>query len=236
MVDGRPMLEYKSGAALYEFLNVPNFPRMHWSKNSGWIMADFMYVEVRNAISRVLVSANYVTLTCAEVSTIDNGSWISIHAYVVQNWSRVPYLISLEKVVEGPGSDNLVHCMAHRCNLAFKTLSQLDIMSHIEGLLKNSHAYFKHSPKRHLEFVKLADVMETKGLKLLKNVKTRWVSLIEPLRSVIQEFRVLLAKMKVESDSKEKSAQIKYLPSCVFLKVFFNACSEFKLYVCEFRL
>ena len=28
--DGHPMLEYESRAALYEFLNVPNFPRMHW--------------------------------------------------------------------------------------------------------------------------------------------------------------------------------------------------------------
>jgi hypothetical protein len=36
-----------------------------------------------------------------------------------------------------------LHCMAHRCNLAFKTLSQLDIMSRIEGLLKSSNAYFK---------------------------------------------------------------------------------------------
>ena len=141
-------------------------------------MAEFMYAEVRTAISRVLVGANYVVLTCDEVSTIDNGSWISIHAYVVQNWSCVPFLISLERVVEGGGSNNLtqviidaltgvakmarfvlsktlscfgadnvtifqgskmgvtqqiqskyapfalgVHCMAHRCNMAFKTLS-----------------------------------------------------------------------------------------------------------------
>ena len=101
LADGRLMLEYESRAALYEFLNVPNFPRMHWSNNSGWIMAEFMYSEVRAAILRVFAIANYVALTCDEVSTIDNGSWISIHAYVVQNWSRVPFLISLEKVVEG---------------------------------------------------------------------------------------------------------------------------------------
>ena len=65
-------------------------------------------------------------------------------------------------------------------------------------------AYFKHSPKSHLEFVKLVDVMETKGLKLLTNMKTRWVSLIEPLRHIIQEYRVLLAKMKADIDSKER--------------------------------
>lgn len=33
-----------------------------------------------------------------------------------------------------------VHYMAHRCNLAFKTLFELDIMSHIEDLLKSSYA------------------------------------------------------------------------------------------------
>jgi hypothetical protein len=101
MANGLPMLEYESRATLHEFLNVPNFPRMHWPYNFGWIMAEFMYAEVRIAISRVLVGANYVALTCDEVNTIDDGSWISIHAYVVQNWSCVPFLISLEKVVEG---------------------------------------------------------------------------------------------------------------------------------------
>jgi hypothetical protein len=114
-----------------------------------------------------------------------------------------------------------VHCMAHRCNLAFKTLSQLDIMSRIKGLLKSSHAYLKHSPKKHLKLVKFADVMATKGLKLLKNVKTRWVSLIEPLRHIIQEYMVLIAKMKVDIDSKENSAQVICLPSCVCFFVLF---------------
>ena len=103
------MLEYESRTTLYEFLIVPNFPRVHWLDNLGWIMVDFMYAEVKISISKVLVGANYVALTCDEVSTIDHRSWISIHAYVVQNWSCVPCLISLEKVVEGSGSENLTH-------------------------------------------------------------------------------------------------------------------------------
>ena len=75
---------------------------------------------MRTAISRVLVGANYVALTCDEVNTIDNGSWISIHAYVVQNWSRVPYLISLEKVVEGSSSDNLTQVIIDALTSAAK--------------------------------------------------------------------------------------------------------------------
>jgi hypothetical protein len=75
------------------------------------------------------------------------------------------------------------------------------------------------SLKRHMEFVKLVELMEAKGLKLLKNVNTRWASLIEPLRRILQECRVLLAKMKVDNISQEKSAQVK----CLFIFFLFFA-------------
>jgi hypothetical protein len=55
-----------------------------------------------------------------------------------------------------------VHCIAHRCNLAFKTLSTLGIISSIEDLLQSCHVYFAHSRKRHLGFTKLTSMMETK--------------------------------------------------------------------------
>ena len=42
----------------------------------------------------------------------------------------------------------------------------------IEYLLQLTHLYFNHSPKLHLEFVKLADMMGTCGFHILHNVKT----------------------------------------------------------------
>ena len=78
-----------------------------------------------------------------------------------------------------------VHCYGHRFNLVVKTLSDLDIISDIEDLVKVVHAYFAHSPKKYNEFHSLALLMETKGLKLLKNVCTCWCSLIAPLRHVV---------------------------------------------------
>jgi hypothetical protein len=72
-----------------------------------------------------------------------------------------------------------VHCMAHRCNLAFKTLSSLGIVNNIEDLLQSCRAYFAHSLKWHLEFLKLIDMMETKGFEMFNNVKTRWISLLD---------------------------------------------------------
>jgi hypothetical protein len=37
-------------------------------------------------------------------------------------------------------------------------------------------------------------VIETKGLKLLQNVETHWVSLIDPMRRLLAEYRSVLGK------------------------------------------
>jgi hypothetical protein len=44
---------------------------------------------------------------CDEVITMDKGSWISILAYVMQHWVKVPMLISLQRVVDGTKINNL---------------------------------------------------------------------------------------------------------------------------------
>jgi hypothetical protein len=49
----------------------------------------------------------YVAFMCDDVSTMDKGSWISILAYVMQHWVKVPMLISLQRVVDGTKINNL---------------------------------------------------------------------------------------------------------------------------------
>jgi hypothetical protein len=51
---------------------------------------------------------HYVAFSCNEVFTMDNKSWLYIHYYVMQNWVRIPILISLDRIVEGLGNDNLI--------------------------------------------------------------------------------------------------------------------------------
>ncbi len=58
----------------------------------------------------------------------------------------------------------------------------------LENLLQTLYPYFSNSPKRHLEFSKLAEVMETQGNKLLKNVKTWWILMLEPTKRVMSEY------------------------------------------------
>jgi hypothetical protein len=65
-----------------------------------------------------------------------------------------------------------VHCMAHCTNLAVAMLSSLKLVSKVESLLAGMYNYFAHDLKRYLEFCKLAKNLESKGNKLLKNIKT----------------------------------------------------------------
>jgi hypothetical protein len=74
------MSQYESFEPLLSFLDVSNMPHMHWSDSSGWIMAEFMYDVVKEEIKVEVHAASYVVLICDETTTVDNGSWISIHA------------------------------------------------------------------------------------------------------------------------------------------------------------
>ena len=125
---------------------------------------------------------------------------------------------------------NGVHCVAHRCNLAYKALSTVGIFKAIENVLTVTYAYFKHSPKRFAEFRQLAELTETKGLRMLRNVETRWVSLIEPLRRLLSEYRSLIYKMTADLEENDK-AEVKFstltffsfcmlLSFCTFLCLF----------------
>lgn len=102
------MLEYESLFSLCEFLEVPFLPRSHWTDSSGWIMAEFLYDMVRSEIRSRVSSTDFVAVTCDETTSVDNGSWLSCHAYVCENWERVPYLVALTKVIEAPTANTFL--------------------------------------------------------------------------------------------------------------------------------
>jgi hypothetical protein len=94
-----------------------------------------------------------------------------------------------------------VHCMAHRMNLVIGTLSLYPLVSNIEGLLASLHTYFSGRPKRCVQLVKLTGIMETKVLKMLKCVKTRWVSMLFPCKRILSEYRTLVVKMALDMNT-----------------------------------
>ena len=96
-----------------------------------------------------------------------------------------------------------IHYFGYKFNLVVKTLSDLEIVKEIEDLIKVTDAYFAHSSKKYAKFHSLALLMETKGLKLLKNVYIRWCSLISPLRRVLVEYPTLMAKIYANKEEKK---------------------------------
>jgi hypothetical protein len=42
-----------------------------------------------------------MSLSYNEVPTVDNHSWINIHAYVLIDWEKVSLLLSLERLTKG---------------------------------------------------------------------------------------------------------------------------------------
>jgi hypothetical protein len=80
-------------------------------------MAKHMYKQVLLKTMTIIQTSRFLLVTCDEIMIMDNASWISIHAYVVKNWSHVPILISLDHVIEGENSKTLTKViMATMCN------------------------------------------------------------------------------------------------------------------------
>jgi hypothetical protein len=105
-------------------------------------------------------------------------------------------------------------------------------MHAIEDLLKVAHSYFAYSPKKFAEFHSLAQTMETKGLKLFKNVPTRWISLIEPLRRLLAEYRSVIAKMSVDAHNKKERVCFLHFLHFVFVAFFWYVSCLFYACLC----
>jgi hypothetical protein len=54
-----------------------------------------MYGKVKFAIAKEFGTTMFLLMSTNKVTTIDNGSWISIYAYIVKNWVKALHLISL---------------------------------------------------------------------------------------------------------------------------------------------
>jgi hypothetical protein len=70
----------------------------------------------------VVWDANYFTVIANEVTTIDNGSWVSITIYYVSEFSRESFNVKLEHVEEGGSSNNII-------KIIMKAVSELTSMS-----------------------------------------------------------------------------------------------------------
>lgn len=85
----------------------------------------------------------------------------------------------------------LMHCMAHQTSLVSSSLSNLSIVAKLEDLVIQAYNFFANSPKRHLELYSLATLVETKGLKLVKN-KTCLMCILPSLKWALMSLNYLI--------------------------------------------
>ncbi len=125
---GKPMTDYDNMSKLMQFLGTPNYLILHWSSNIGWEMATYMHEVVVYKISNLVQSVQFISLSCDEVTTCDQQSWVLIHAYVVGGWQRIFLLLSLQQVVDGATSNNL-KCIMVDVLVLYGDLTQENIAS-----------------------------------------------------------------------------------------------------------
>ena len=89
-----------------------------------------------------------------------------------------------------------------------KTLSNLDLFHAIEDVCGVTQKYFAYSPKKYAEFHTLALLLDTKGLRLLKNVTTHRMSLIAPSRRLMSEYKSVIGKMSLDANNKKEKVTI----------------------------
>jgi hypothetical protein len=97
--------------------------------------------------------------------------------------------------------------MAHQKNLAVQILSSLPLMICLEHLLQTLDNCFAHSQKKHLKFTKLIEMLETKGDKILQNVKTRWFSMLSLAKRLMAKYKTLLLKMALDNLTNQQTKQ-----------------------------
>jgi hypothetical protein len=90
------MMEYQTLNELFPFLGVPRTPMPNWSDYVIWIIVEHMYKQLLLKAWTIIQASRFISITCNEIIMMDNTSWVSIHAYVVQNWNHVFILISLD--------------------------------------------------------------------------------------------------------------------------------------------
>jgi hypothetical protein len=142
-----------------------------------------MYVLLgEGGLSHEEIASKLVCFRADGVSTFQ-GTKTGVTTQIREKW--VPFSLG-------------TNCGSHKINLVVETLSNYPMVSRLESLFQSMYSYFCRSNKRHAELQKLADLMETKGNKMLRNIDTRWISMRSPTKRVMAEYTTLMMKMGID--------------------------------------
>jgi hypothetical protein len=67
----------------------------------------FSLLQVNDGIKQKIQDARFIAVSYDEVTMVDHLSYVSIHAYIMENWTRAPLLIACKQVIGGATANNL---------------------------------------------------------------------------------------------------------------------------------
>jgi hypothetical protein len=114
LLRGRPMSDYPLAHTLFQFLNY-ELPNKHWAMNTGWEMGRSIKWVIEERIREDISKSSFISVSCDEVKSSSNETWISIHVYLCDKWARKPILLCCKQVDVDCNAENL-------CQIVVKSL------------------------------------------------------------------------------------------------------------------
>lgn len=114
-------------------------------------------------------------------------------------------------------------CVCHSMHLCSSAASK-HIPRYVEKLARNINSYFCHSAKRVSEFKELQELFNVKTHKLLKTSSTRWLSLEQVIKRILEQWEPLTHYFRVcetEDDQSDIGSEIYKTLSNSEAKVYF---------------
>jgi uncharacterized protein YjhX (UPF0386 family) len=90
----------------YHFWKVENNFNNHWTYTRGWGMVECMNNVVLATTKMAIQTIKCINVSCNEVTSIDNQSWIFVHVFVVKDFKRTPIFVNLEGVIKSCTMNN----------------------------------------------------------------------------------------------------------------------------------
>jgi len=104
-------------------------------------MAKAMHNVVLRQMIVVLQQNKFISISCDEITIINNQFGFLCMPMLLQNWRRQPFFLNLERVVDKDSSNNItiviVYYFIDLCGISF-----LSLVAKVETLLSSMYTYY----------------------------------------------------------------------------------------------
>ncbi|KAJ9520685.1 hypothetical protein QJQ45_007546 [Haematococcus lacustris] len=108
---GRPMTDLEAMVKMLTKIKHTAVAKAHWKDNAGWQMAEAIDAVYQEANKELLNSAQFISISLDEATTVDNMAVMCVHAYVLVDFERKQIFLALKEVQKAPNADELLRTL-----------------------------------------------------------------------------------------------------------------------------